>query len=511
MTRYPRSGKGRKWTILELKSIPATWRGDSLSDGDGLLGEVRVAADNTASVRFRYAFRWAGKVSWYQCGSWPTVNMEIIRRQRDEAREKVRSGVNPTDQKKVDRIEAQAKVAAVIAEAQRRQDERLPFRAMFDAWMAGGVSRADGNAELRRTFEKDILPAIGDLHVRDLTDEHLRNALRAVGRGRGCARTAERMLTEMRQLFRWAEKRKPWRALMIEGNPAALVDLKLVVPQDYAPTIRDRILCADEIRELRDVFDRMQTDYSDAANRRSADRPVLRETQLAMWLCLATACRIGELMKARWEHVNLSTGVWFVPRENTKTKVEWEVLLSDFASRHFTALRALTSESEWCFPASNNAGAIDSKTVSKQIGDRQMQFKHRKPLQRRKNDNTLVLAKGKRGEWTPHDLRRTAATMMQRLGILPDVIDRCQNHVMPGSKVRRHYMHYDFADEKREAWRLLGQELDEILCIAGAPNGQKGAATAPKAATRSIAVVYLADRVVTPAPATLSGPGNARL
>ena len=45
----------------------------------------------------------------------------------------------------------------------------------------------------------------------------------------------------------------------------------------------------------------------------------------------------------------------------------------------------------------------------------------------------------------------------------PDVIDRCQNHALLGSKVRRHYLHYDYADEKREAWRLLGERLDLIL------------------------------------------------
>jgi hypothetical protein len=40
MTRHPRSGPGRKWTIVELKSIGPSWRGDSLADGDGLVGTV---------------------------------------------------------------------------------------------------------------------------------------------------------------------------------------------------------------------------------------------------------------------------------------------------------------------------------------------------------------------------------------------------------------------------------------------------------------------------------------
>ena len=103
------------------------------------------------------------------------------------------------------------------------------------------------------------------------------------------------------------------------------------------------------------------------------------------------------------------------------------------------------------------------KSVSKQVGDRQTRFKSRKPLSRRCNDDSLVLDGGWYGEWTPHDLRRTAATMMQALGINPDVIDRCQNHVLPGSKVRRHYLHHDYREEKRLAWQVLGRRLDDIL------------------------------------------------
>ena len=101
--------------------------------------------------------------------------------------------------------------------------------------------------------------------------------------------------------------------------------------------------------------------------------------------------------------------------------------------------------------------------MTKQVGDRQTRFKTRKLLAHRCNDDSLVLAGGSRGEWTPHDLRRTAATMMQSLRVNPDVIDRCQNHALLGRKVRRHYLHYDYAGEKREAWRLLGERLDVIL------------------------------------------------
>jgi integrase len=111
------------------------------------------------------------------------------------------------------------------------------------------------------------------------------------------------------------------------------------------------------------------------------------------------------------------------------------------------------------------------KSVSKQIGDRQTQFKKRAgPLTHRKHDNSLTLSGGRAGAWTPHDLRRTGATMMQQLGVALDLIDRCQNHVLGGSRVRRAYLHHDYAAEKRDAWERLGERLDALLRGADTKN-----------------------------------------
>ncbi|WP_035625948.1 site-specific integrase [Herminiimonas sp. CN] len=471
MTRYPRQGKGRRWTIKELEAIPAEWKGDALGDGDGLFGDVRVAGDGSVSIPFRYGFKWDGKKSWHYCGAWPTVSLEAIRAERDRARTLVKDGVKPTDAKRAAKIEAQAKVEATIAEAARQEADNLPIRAMFDAWIQDGVARADGNAELRRCFEKDVLPIIGNKPVRNTAEGDLRAVLRTVVK-RGAYRMASRLHSDLVQMFAWAEKRKPWRALMAEGNPAELVELDKLLPPGLNPDAeRERVLSADELRELHDRLDCMETTYADApaGTKYSVDRPLKKETQLALWICLGTMCRIGELLMTRWEHVNLVSGEWLVPRENTKTKEEWKVYLSSFALRQFKALHTLTGETQFCFPARTATGEAPAqhvcvKSVSKQIGDRQMQFKNRSgPLKNRKHDNSLVLSEGRAGAWTPHDLRRTGATMMQQLGVLPDVIDRCQNHVLAGSRVRRAYLHYDYATEKREAWERLGERIDILL------------------------------------------------
>lgn len=465
MTRYPRGGKGRRWTTLELKAIPVEWQGDKLSDGDGLTGTVRVSSDRSVSVRFQYIFKWQGKATWHQCGTWPTLSLEAIRDQRDRARAWVKAGVNPNDQKRAHRIEAQAKVEALIQEAERKHTENLTFTEMFNAWISNGVARADCNAELCRSFNKDILPAIGDHPVRSLAENELLQALRAVGRVRGKGRTAEVLLADLRQLFRWAEKRQPWRGLLVEGNPAELVELKQIVDRDYNDEPRSRTLSPEELIELHDILQKMEAEHNAAENRRSAPRPVIQETQIALWLCLSTLCRIGELLMARWEHINLHTGEWIVPAANTKTKQKWHVYLSPFATRQFKALHQLTGDTPWCFPARNMENShVCVKSVTKQIGDRQSSFKGTiKQLKHRRQDDSLVLARGVHGKWTPHDLRRTGATMMQRLGIFPEVIDRCQNHVLPGGKIRLTYQRHDYAEETKAAWATLGTKLEAIV------------------------------------------------
>jgi integrase len=468
--RYPKSGRGRKWTIKELEAIPLDWRGDTLSAAEGLFGDVRVAADGNLSVPFRYGFKWQGKKTWYYCGTWPATDLAAIHARRDQARSLVKAGTNPNDDKKATRVENQSKVQAILDAAESERTENLPFEAMFEAWITDGVARKDGNAELRRAFAKDVLSSIGKKPVRLITEHDLRSLLRVVVK-RGVNRTAVRLYHDMVQLFAWAEKRAPWRGLMIEGNPAELLEIGKIVSPDYdLNEERTRILSPAELRELRDKFDQMEVDYKGAQNKRVATRPLKKESQIAIWICLSTLCRIGELLKAEWEHVDLDRSEWFIPKANAKRtrgkQQDHAVYLSDFARRQFESLRAITSDSRWCFPARNPKVGdrhIDVKTVSKQIGDRQTQFKNRGPLKNRKNDNTLTLARGRNGEWTPHDMRRTGATMMQALRSPRDTIDRCQNHILAGSKVRRHYLHHDYASEKRDAWQALGASLGTII------------------------------------------------
>lgn len=53
--------------------------------------------------------------------------------------------------------------------------------------------------------------------------------------------------------------------------------------------------------------------------------------------------------------------------------------------------------------------------------------------------------------------------MMQALWVSLDLIDQCQNHVLAGSRVKRHYLHHDYANEKKNAWNMLDDRLSAVL------------------------------------------------
>ena len=63
--------------------------------------------------------------------------------------------------------------------------------------------------------------------------------------------------------------------------------------------------------------------------------------------------------------------------------------------------------------------------------------------------------------WTLHDLRRTAATLMERAGVLPHVIEATLNHTIPG--VAGVYRRHNFIEEKKAAMEGLASLVLEIV------------------------------------------------
>ncbi|MGJ8620942.1 MAG: tyrosine-type recombinase/integrase [Methylophilaceae bacterium] len=465
MTTRKASAKSGKWTVKELEAITADWKGDTVSDGGGLVGEVRVNADGAIKIAFKYGFKLNGKKVWHYCGIYPDKSLADIRMSRDDAKLVVAKGIDPRVKKITDKILNREQQQEAIDRELKRKSESLTVKDMMDAWLEHGVKRKDGNKGIIQSFNKHLLPGIGDVEVRAVTEHHLIKIYKALIK-QGKNVTAFELSKNVNQMIMWAEKRKPWRRLLIDGNPASLIEISKLLPQNFTK-VRERTLSTDEIRKLNDIFNNSTQTYIESKNKFDTERPLKKEVQIAMWLCLSTLCRIGELLMTEWRHVDFDNRTWLIPAANTKGRVKNKtdhlVYLSDFALEKFKELFTLTGESKWAFPARYTNSHVCVKSASKQIGDRQLKFSKRtKKLKYRVENNSLVL--GKR-EWTPHDLRRTGATMMQGLlglekGLL--VTNLCLHHnVITGSA--KHYLFETYEDEMREAWQKLGNRIEAIL------------------------------------------------
>ncbi len=329
----------------------------------------------------------------------------------------------------------EAELARIQAE-QTAIESKLTVTQLFEHWAKVDlINRKDGGAEVRRMFQKDVLPIIGYLHVADIKKGHFTEVTDLL-LARGVNRMANLIFSLMRQMFRFAVDRD-----IIEHDPSANIRKSKIGGKQVE---RDRVLNEDEIQLLAMKLPK--------AN-------LLIPSQLAVWISLSTCCRIGELLSARWEHIDLEKGVWVIPAESSKNGRLHTIYLSDFAKQQFQALRNINGESAYCYPNRADDGPISSKTVTKQLGDRQKSADGSAYSNRTKHMQALVLPHGK---WTPHDLRRTGATLMTALGVLPEVAERCLNHIEE-NKVKRTYQRHSYQKEMAEAWVLLGAHVAQLV------------------------------------------------
>lgn len=367
------------------------------------------------------------------------------------------------EETKLDAARRAAEQARLEAEQAAKNKEietalsRVTVNELFSRWTSVDlIRRKDGGAEVQRMFEKDVLPKIGAMAAEDVSKGHITGVTDAL-LARGVARMAKQIFSLMRQMFRFAVDRD-----IINADPTASIRKAKIGGKDVE---RDRFLSDEEIKQLAEQI---------------PSAKLLPSTEAAIWICLSTCCRIGELLQARWEHIDLETGQWIIPAENSKNGKIHTIYLSDFAQVQFHRLKNIAAEAHekrtkknadaspapWVFPSRNGETAVCVKTITKQIGDRQRV--DRKPMSHRaKNERTdsLVLPRGK---WTPHDLRRTGATQMVASGILPEVAERCLNHTEQ-DRVKRTYQRHSYEAEMKSAWQLLGQKLDHTVTSASQP------------------------------------------
>lgn len=170
---------------------------------------------------------------------------------------------------------------------------------------------------------------------------------------------------------------------------------------------------------------------------------------------LTTGCRVDEISRAEWSHIDYNAGTLTIPVEHAKNKNQHKIYLSYFSLQQLRLLEK-QKNSQWLFPNRTGTGPLHRQTISKQIADRQ---RSKKIKGRTKQHDSLTLI-GPR--WTAHDLRRTAATLMQELGIMPYIIKKCMNQKIE-DRIMETYQRADLADMQKEAFDILGNHLSEYF------------------------------------------------
>lgn len=411
-------------TDREVKQKPGT-KEIQLADGGGL--HLRIRPSGEKFWLFIYTF--AGKRYKLGIGALSEVSLATARGEAVKAREQVAQGIDPQLQRKRREEEEAAKRA------------RLTVQELFDKWQRLELSaRKDKGAEIKRSFGKDVLPIIGGMAAEGVKRQNIASLLDKVVE-RGARIVARNMLGDLRQMFGFAIARG-----LLENDPTSHMKR-----DDWGKKVeRARVLSETEVKALQEHLPGAR---------------MAKTSELAIWIILATCCRVGELSRAEWRHIDLESGTWRIPPENAKNAKEHTIHLSTFALEQFKALHALTSTIEdeqgneipstYALPARFTDTHVCVKSLAKQIGDRQRgeraPMKCRTPL-----TNALELTGGK---WTPHDLRRTGATLMVALGVPPEVVERCLNHV-EANRMKRIYQRHEYSAEMKAAWSKLGDRLD---------------------------------------------------
>lgn len=126
-------------------------------------------------------------------------------------------------------------------------------------------------------------------------------------------------------------------------------------------------------------------------------------------LMLAHGTRVGETRMARWRHISLSERVWLIPAENTKTRTEHVLPLTEQACallRRYRAIQEAKGGDPVCLFPGRDGKPIGDKTAS------------------------AIFSSLGGGQWSSHDLRKMARTGWAELGVDYLIGELLLNHAM---------------------------------------------------------------------------------
>jgi integrase len=369
---------------------------------------VRVTASGARAFILNYRLR--GREHRFTIGAWPDWSALRAVREARSLRQRVDRGEDPLKDRAP--IPATKSVSNVIDDFMTRhvRNKERPLRS------------AD---QIQSAFDRLVKPRIGKRGVYELRRSHVAEMLDKVEDEAGPVQ-ADRVRAYLRKALSWYAERDDDFNL----NAAFVRVGARANPKERA---RTRVLSDDELRIVWPLLGKAGTFGA------------LLKT------LLLTAQRRDEVANMAWTEI-AADGIWTIPAERYKTKRSNHVPLSNAA---LTVIKARPRKDgcDYVFPSRTKtpfSGFGKSKAKLDKAIQQEMQ-KHAK-----KDAEVEPLP-----NWTLHDLRRTAKTLMARAGVRPDISERVLGHVIAG--VEGTYDRHSYADEKRDALEKLAGMVERIL------------------------------------------------
>jgi integrase len=350
-------------------------------------------------------------------GPYPQIGLKDARRAADKLRVKINEGVDPSSEKRAARVAAKTKAAEVAAPldlVERVGAEFLKRHAQVNnrerSWKETGRAL---KRDVYRKWGKRRLSSITESEVYDLLDEIV---------DRGAPTLANRMLSLLKTMGKFAVGRK-----MIDENIFTKVDRPSPEPS------RDRALDNDK-------------DEGEIAALLSAIKSEPYPFGPLVRMLLMTGGRRTEVAEAAWSEIDLDAKVWTLPASRSKNKKQHVVPLTDDL---VDLLRDLPrfENCDFIFTNDGQSPVRNFNSLKRRLDG---------AMARKLGVNTVK-------PWVLHDVRRTVATHLQKLGVRLEVTEALLNHA-GGSRagIVGVYQRHSWSAEKRAALDAWAHRLREI-------------------------------------------------
>lgn len=394
-----------KFTDRSIRVVKAASERYEVWEDNGRGFGLRISPKGKKTWIFMYRFE--GKPRRMSLGEYPTLSLAEARAKHAEAWENLKKGIDPG--------------AAKLAK--RAEDRKSPtIKQLVEEFIDKGL-KAKGNrswAEYERSLKKDVVPAWGTRKAKEIKKRDVILLLEGIVE-RGSPNQSMQIFKQVRRMFNFAVERD-----ILEFSPCAQV--KPLVGEKK----KDRYLTADEIKVFWDNLP--LCGMTDAMRR-------------ALLLVLLTGQRPGEVIATHSAEID---GEWWtIPAIRSKNKREHRVYLTPLARGLFQNMGQ-----GYLFPSPR----CDWGEKKKPIETNAMAHALRPAF---KEDPVSKLCDLPLKPFTPHDLRRTAATHLASMGYTDEIIGAVLNHTRPG--VTAIYNRHRYAKEIQEALESWERKLWSIV------------------------------------------------